>query len=43
MRTTGTWRRTATAMLAAIVVMGATAVRAETTLLNVSYDPTREL
>ena len=43
MRTTGTWRRTATAMLAAIVALGASAVRAETTLLNVSYDPTREL
>ena len=43
MKTTGTWRRTATAMLAAIVALGASAVRAETTLLNVSYDPTREL
>jgi len=30
-------------MLAAIIALGATAVRAETTLLNVSYDPTREL
>ena len=43
MKTTGIWRRTATAMLAAIVALGASAVRAETTLLNVSYDPTREL
>ena len=43
MKTTGTWRHTAAAMLAAIVALGATAVRAETTLLNVSYDPTREL
>jgi sulfate/thiosulfate transport system substrate-binding protein len=43
MKTTGTWWRSATAMLAAIVALGATAVRAETTLLNVSYDPTREL
>ena len=43
MKTTGTGRRTATAMLAAIVALGASAVRAETTLLNVSYDPTREL
>ena len=43
MKTTGTWWRATTAMLAAIVALGATAVRAETTLLNVSYDPTREL
>ena len=43
MKTTGTWWRSATAMLAAIIALGATAVRAETTLLNVSYDPTREL
>ena len=43
MKTTGTWRHTAAAMLAAIVALGATAVRADTTLLNVSYDPTREL
>ena len=43
MKTTGTWWRTTAATLAAIVALGATAVRAETTLLNVSYDPTREL
>ena len=43
MTTTGTWWRTTAATLAAIVALGATAVRAETTLLNVSYDPTREL
>jgi len=38
----GVLKRTALAMLAATLLL-APAIRAETTLLNVSYDPTREL
>ncbi|MFO1406104.1 MAG: sulfate ABC transporter substrate-binding protein [Steroidobacteraceae bacterium] len=43
MKTTGPWPRIAASLLATVVAFGATAARADVTLLNVSYDPTREL
>jgi hypothetical protein len=39
---TGYWRRTATVALALLIGGFSVAVRADVTLLNVSYDPTRE-
>jgi len=43
MKTTSIWIRAAAVAAVATFALGATVARAETTLLNVSYDPTREL